>query len=270
MPRIHPTAIVSHEAVLADDVSIGAFSIIKGEVHIGAGTVIHEHCHVHGRTRIGRDCQIGPTAFVGLPPQHLRANPEVGQLIIGDRVTIRETASIHRSITEGEEHATRVGSDCLIMVAAHVGHDCALGKSVILANAVAMGGHCTVGDQAYIGGAAAIHQFVRIGRLALVGANETVTQEVPPFSAVRFAGLKGYNAVGCRRSGMRRESIHSIRAAFRCLHNHRLTANAILEIQQTLIRTPEIEELLSFIQTSKRGIVPPAARRCKILDPVAD
>lgn len=255
MAHIHPTAIVSPRAVLADDVVVDAYSIIKGEVHVGGGTIIHEHSHLHGRTVIGRDCQIGPTAFVGLPPQHQRADPNIGELVIGDRVTIRETASVHRSIVAGSENATRIGDDCYLMAGTHVGHDCVLGHSVIMANLSMMGGHCHIGDRVYLGGGSALHQFTRVGRLALIGAHETITQEVPPFSAVRFAGLKGYNAVGCRRAKMSQESICAIRAAYRCLQSHRLTSHAIDQIRATVAWLPEVQELVEFLLTTKRGIV---------------
>jgi UDP-N-acetylglucosamine acyltransferase len=268
MSKIHPTAIVSREATLADDVTVGAYSIIKGAVDVGAGTVIEEHCHIHGQTRIGQDCRIGPTAFVGLAPQHTRADPNAGQLIVGDRVIMREMVSVHRSITAGPEHATRIGSDCFLMGATHVGHDSILGTGVIMANGAAMGGHCQIGDRAFIGGAVAIHQFVRIGRLALIGANETVTQEVPPFAAMRFGGLKGYNAVGCRRADLSQQSLHAIRAAFRCLRKNRLVTHAVQEIQQTVVCIPEIEELLAFIHTTKRGMIPAVNRRAPQRDEI--
>ena len=95
--------------------AIGAYSIIKGTVRIGAGTVVHEHSHIHGTTLIGEKCEIGPAAYVGLPPQHLHADREIGQLVIGDHVTIRETATVHRAIHGGIENATRVGDHCFIM-----------------------------------------------------------------------------------------------------------------------------------------------------------
>src|SRR5689334_16133299 len=106
MHRLHPTAIVDPLAQIGDDVSRGAYSIIRGPVRIGDGTIIHEHTHLHDKTTIGRACQIGPAAYVGLAPQHLRADPTVGQLIVGDHVIIRETATIHRSTVAGADHAT--------------------------------------------------------------------------------------------------------------------------------------------------------------------
>jgi len=270
MAKIHPTALVDSGVELAPDVSIGAYSIIKGPVSIGAGTIIHEHTHVQGKTRIGQQCKIGPAAYVGLPPQHLKADPEVGALIIGDGVIIRETASVHRAIHAGEENATRVGNNCFIMGGAHIGHDCVLGHSVIMANAALLGGHCRIGDQAFLGGGVGLHQFVRVGRLAIIGGKEVVTQEVLPFAAVRDRGLRGYNAIGCKRAGMSREVIAAIRGVFRCIHAHRLIENAVEEIRLTVPDLPEVRELLDFIATAKRGIVPSVGGRRRVFDQALD
>ena len=264
MPTIHPTAIVSSDAVLADDVSIGAYSIIKGPTRIGAGTVIHEHTHVQGITSIGENCEIGPAAYIGMPAQHLTADRSIGQVVIGDRVIIRETATINRSTRVGKENATHISDNCFIMGGGHVGHDCFVGKFVVLANGGMLGGHAKIGEKVFIGGGAAIHQFVNVGRLAIIGGNEGVTQEVIPFAAVWNNGLRGYNAIGCKRSGMPRESIRAIRSAYRCLHEHRLIEQAVAEIRQTIPAVPEILEILNFIAAAKRGLVPSAGGRRQV------
>ena len=270
MANIHPTALVDASAELAADVAIGAYSIIQGPVQIGSGTIIHAHTHLQGKTRIGEHCQIGPAAYVGLAPQHLKADPNAGELSIGNHVIVRETATIHRSIHAGEDKATRVGDNCFIMGGVHVAHDCLLGHSVIMANAALLGGHCRIGDQAFIGGGATLHQFVRVGRLAIIGGNEVVTQEVLPFAAVRDRGLRGYNAIGCRRAGMNRETISAIRAVFRNIHLHRLTERALEEIRLTVPDLPEVRELLEFIATAKRGIVPSVGGRRHVFDEAMD
>jgi UDP-N-acetylglucosamine acyltransferase len=256
MPAIHPTAIVDPQVELADDVTIGAYCIITGPVKIGDGSVIHPHTQVAGKTRIGRACQIGPAAYIGLPPQHLRADLEIGQLIIGDRVIIREIATLHRSTTAGEEHATRIGDDCFLMAGVHVGHDSVLADHVTCANNVLVGGHCRIGSRAFLGGGTAFHQFVRVGRLAIISGVEPVTQDVPPFAAFRYRALKGYNAVGCRRSGMSRQAIHSLRSAFRILHANRVTSNAIAQMADLAASSPEVAELITFLKSTHRGIVP--------------
>jgi UDP-N-acetylglucosamine acyltransferase len=270
MAKIHPTAVVSPEAVLGEDVSVGAYSIIKGPVTIGAGTVIHEQTNVQGKTFIGQGCQIGPVSFVGLPPQHLNADPDAGELIIGDHVTIRETATVHRSIQSGADHATRIGSNCFLMGSVHVAHDCVLGDSVIMANAALLGGHCHIADRAFLGGGCTLNQYVRVGRLAIIAGNEALTHEVPPFAAVRYGGLKGYNAIGCQRAGMTRQAVQAIRAAYRCLHNHRLTAAAVQEIRDTVSLVPEVQELIDFIASASRGIVPSVGGRRRVFDTDSD
>jgi UDP-N-acetylglucosamine acyltransferase len=254
--NIHPTALVDSRAQLGDGVSIGGYSIIKGPVRIGPGTVIHEQTHVQGNTVIGRECQIGPGAFVGLPPQHLRAELEAGQLIIGDHVIIRETASVHRATHPGEENATRVGNHCFIMAGAHVAHDCRLEDHAILANCALLGGHCQIGASAFLGGGCTLHQFVRVGRLAIIAGNEAASQDIPPFASMRYGGLKAYNARGCQRAEVSAAAIRAIRSAYHCLHKHRIVSAALDEIRETVPDLPEIRELIEFITSSKRGIVP--------------
>jgi UDP-N-acetylglucosamine acyltransferase len=256
MPKIHPTAIVAPDVRLADDVEVGPYSILTGPLTIGAGTVILSHCVIGGPSVIGRDCRIGPAAYVGVPPQHINADHSIGRLIVGDRVTIRETATIHRSIAAGDELATKLGDDCFVMAAAHIGHNSRLGKSVIAAHGMMLGGHCLIGDNAFLGGGCAVHQFVRVGRLAIIGGNEKPTKDVPPFGAVRDGGLKGYNAIGCKRSGMSRESIAAIRGAYHALHTNRTMPAALKVMQEMGADTPEVRELLGFLTTTKRGVLP--------------
>ena len=256
MPTIHPTAIVDPRACLGDGVIIGAYCIIKGDPHIGANTVIHEHSHIHGNTTIGQQCEVGPAAYVGLKPQHLHADLNIGTLRIGDRAVIREMASLHRSIKAGDDHATRLGNDCFIMGGVHVGHDCVLASGVIAANAALLGGHCEVGEKAFLGGGCTLHQFVRIGRLAIIGGNEKPTQDVPPFGAMRTDFLRGYNAIGCKRAGMSRTALHAIRGVYRAMrlsHNRQELLSA-LEAEHGEIA--EVREILDFIRVSKRGILP--------------
>jgi UDP-N-acetylglucosamine acyltransferase len=255
MREIHPTAIVDPKAELADDVKIGAFSVIKAGVVLGPGCVIHESTHIEGKTTIGKNARIGPAAYVGLPPQHLKHDGAGTRVVIGDDVTIRETATVHRSIFPDENRATRIGNRCMLMVGSHAGHDCQVSDDVILANAVLLGGHVTVGERAFLGGAASIHQFVRVGRLVIVAGNEAISHDIPPFSAVRYRGLKGYNAIGCRRSGMPRQSISSIRAAFHAMHVHRALPD-VLAAMKKLPPAPELDELMAFLVAPGRGILP--------------
>jgi UDP-N-acetylglucosamine acyltransferase len=260
MPTIHPTAIIDPQAGLPDDVVIGPYVIIEGMVELGPGAVVHAHSVLRGFTRIGKNARIGPAAYVGADPQHLGFKPDMQTwLIIGDNAIIRENANLHRAFKTGEENATRIGHDCFVMGTAHVGHDCVIGNKVILGHGMMLAGHVTVGDNVFIGGNTGVHQFVRIGRLAMVGGHEVPTRDIPPFAALRWGGLKGYNAVGCRRAGFSREAISAIRKAYHCYHTHRTVPAAVAAIKDTCPPLPEIQEILDFIAGTKRGIMPSVA-----------
>ena len=272
--RIHPSALVDPRAELAYDVRVGAYSIINGGVTIAPGSTVFEHCVLQGPTAIGRNCRIGPGACLGGDPQHawfVHDEAAPTYLVIGDNVIIRECARLNRSTTPGIEHATQVGDGCFIMGAAHVGHDSVMEADVVLADSALLGGHCHVGRKAFIGGGCTIHQFVRVGRLSIIAGNEASSHDVPPFGAMRYGRLKGYNAIGCRRAGMSREAITAIRGCYHRLHAHRTTSAAVAAIRAELPDLPEVRELLAFIQQSKRGILPSTASRAgnANLDPAA-
>ncbi|HEX3356306.1 MAG TPA: acyl-ACP--UDP-N-acetylglucosamine O-acyltransferase [Tepidisphaeraceae bacterium] len=257
MSLIHPTAIIDRRAELAADVEIGPYAVIEGRVSIGKGTRIESHSILRGHTVIGAACKIGPAAHVGLDPQHLKFDGSETSLIIGDNVIIRESASIHRAFKPGQEHATRIGDRCFLMGASHVAHDCRLGDDVILANNVMLGGHVSVAERTFLGGGTGVHQFVQIGRLVIIAGNESISRDIPPFAAVRYGGMKGYNAIGCRRAGISQASIHAIRRTFHCLHTHRTIPAAVKAIEASPdAQAPEVQELLHFIATAKRGIQP--------------
>lgn len=260
MPKIHPTAIVDAQAELADDVEVGPYAIVGANVSVGAGTVILSHSILQGPMTLGAGCKVGPAACLGQDPQHLdfltRPDPPITWLTIGDRTIIREGATVHRAIKPGRENATRVGDDCLLMGAVHVAHDCRIEDRVIMANGALLGGHCQIGQRAFLGGGCTMHQFVRIGRLAIISGNEASSRDIPPFAAMRYGGLKGYNAVGCRRAGLPRSAIAAIRQAYHCVHTHRTTNHIVSAVRETVPQTPEIAELLDFIAASRRGILP--------------
>lgn len=260
VPHAHPTALVSLEARIAPDVTIGAFAVIDGPVTIGPGCTVGPHVHLIGPMTIGANNHIHTGAVLGGPPQHLGYKNEPTTVEIGDGNTFREHVTVNRGMPVGSgTGTTKIGDRCLFMAGAHVAHDCVVGNDVILANGALLGGHVTVGDRAFLSGNSAVHQFCRVGRLAFLSGTSATTKDIPPFWVMQDVNrVRGLNLVGMKRAGMPPAERAAVRSAFRIIYLTRpapLLSVALLRIEAELGRVPAVQELLQFARTSKRGIV---------------
>jgi UDP-N-acetylglucosamine acyltransferase len=255
---VHPTAIVSSLARIAETADIGPYSIINGDVEIGAGTRLMAHVYMEGPLRAGEDNIFFPYSTVGVVSQDLKYRGEIAETRIGNRNKIREFVTIHRG-TEGGGLLTSIGDDNLLMAYVHVAHDAHVGNHAVLANAVTLGGHVTVGDWAVIGASTGVHQFCRVGRHAIIGGYSVVTQDVLPYSnTVSERGIKvfGANGTGLERRGFEPATIEKLQTAMRLLTRSGLnTSQAVERIRAEIADCPEVEEVLAFIGESKRGVI---------------
>jgi UDP-N-acetylglucosamine acyltransferase len=250
MTQIHPTAIVSPAAQLGQDVEIGAFCTVGPEVQLGDGVRLVSHVVIEGATQIGAATTVHPFAVLGGAPQHLAHKGEPTRLVIGERNIIREHVTMHTG-TVGGGGITKVGSDSLYMVGAHVAHDCIIGDRVTFANNATLGGHVVIGDFVFMGGLCAVHQFTRIGRYSFVGGGGVVTKDIIPYGSVwgNHAHLEGLNLVGLKRRGFSREAINALRAAYRLLFADEGTFQERLDdVAETHVGAPEVMEIVEFIR----------------------
>ena len=219
MPTIHPTAIVDASAEIADTAAIGPYCVIGPEVSIGRGTVLHNHVIIQSLTTIGEDNRIYPYAVLGADPQDRKFRGERAYCVIGDRNRIREHVTIHRG-TENGGGTTRVGSDNLIMVVAHIAHDCQIGNHVTVANQVMLAGHVRVEHGANIGGGAGVHHFATVGTCSFVGGLARITRDVPPFMIVEGnpAEVRAVNSIAMNRRGYGPQDIDAVKDAYRRLY----------------------------------------------------
>jgi UDP-N-acetylglucosamine acyltransferase len=257
---IHPTAVVDPQAVIHETAEIGAYTVIEGKVTIGADTVVASHAHLSGPMVIGARNRIGSFTSIGAPPQDMHYKGEPTELIIGDDNLIREYASIHRGTVAGKGK-TVIGNGNMLMAYTHVAHDCIVGNKVIMANVATLAGHVEIGDHVNLGGLVAVHQFCRIGAHTYVGGLSGISLDVPPF--VIIAGtrnrmrISGINKIGMRRSGMSREGIGKLEEAFRIIFRspQLLLNDALVKVRQEIPDCPEVDLLVEFFLTSKRGVV---------------
>ncbi|CQJ33665.1 acyl-ACP--UDP-N-acetylglucosamine O-acyltransferase [Yersinia enterocolitica] len=254
---IHPSSIVEEGAVIGAGVRIGPFCFVGSQVEIGAGTELKSHVVVNGITKIGSDNQIYQFASIGEANQDLKYAGEPTRVEIGDRNRIRESVSIHRGTVQGGG-LTKVGSDNLLMINAHIAHDCIIGDRCILANNATLGGHVEIDDFAIIGGMTAIHQFCVIGAHVMVGGCSGVAQDVPPFVIAQgnHATPFGINIEGLKRRGFDKESLHAIRNAYKLLYRSGRTLDEVKpEIAELAEQHPAVQAFIDFFARSTRGII---------------
>ncbi len=257
IPRIHPTAIISPDNVkLGKNVSIGPYTIVEENVTVGDGCIIKAHVHIGARTTLGKNCRLFNGAVVGEIPQDLKYADEETETIVGDNVIIREYCTIHRGTTD--RWKTTIGNNVLIMAYSHIGHDCVIGDNTIIANSCNMGGHVEVGDFVIIGGAVPIHQFVKIGKHAFIAGGFRISKDIPPYIRASNIPLtyNGLNSVGLHRRGFPSETIQQIKHAYtRIYRSHMNVGQAVKHIKSNMALTPEVQDILDFIDESTRGII---------------
>lgn len=256
MTEIHKTTIVHPKAEIDNDVVIGPYAVIGENVKIGNRTKIGAHVVIEGWTEIGEDCTFFHMSSVGTVPQDLKFAGEETRLKIGRGNTFREFVTLNRGTLAGGGETT-IGDHNFLMAYVHVAHDCQIGNHVIMANAATLAGHIHIGDHAVIGGLVGIHQFVRVGAYAMVGGCSAVAQDIPPFMSAAgvHAKLYGLNLVGLKRHGFSKERLQGLKKAYQIIFRSGLTLKeAVKKVQKEVAMSVDIQELLKFVEGSKRGI----------------
>ena len=254
---IHPTALIDPKAELADDVEVGAFSIVNAKVRIDSGTKIRSHAVITGRTTIGKNNEIFQFTSIGEQPQDKKYNGEDTELIIGDNNTIRESCTFSRGSSQGGG-VTRIGNNNWIMACVHIAHDCILGDDIIMANNASLAGHVTIGDHAILSGYSLIHQFCTVGEHSFTSFASHVNQSIPPYVTVagEKARVKGINSEGLKRRGFTPEQISQVRRAYKALYRESLPLDeATARITEMASDSPELELLVNFLNLAERGII---------------
>jgi UDP-N-acetylglucosamine acyltransferase len=248
---IHP------EAQLGTNVKVEHFAAIYEDVVIGENTWIGPNVTIFPGSRIGKDCKIFPGAVIGAIPQDLKFHGETSLVEIGDRVVIRECATVNRG-TEASG-TTKVGNDTMLMAYVHVAHDCIIGEHCILANSTNLAGHVTIEDYAYFGGMSGAHQFTKIGKHSFISGGSMIGKDVPPFCLVMRnpAQYAGINSVGLKRHNFTAEEIHMIQDAYRFIFGNKglNTTQALQKITEEIPQSALRDYILNFIKTSDRGII---------------
>ncbi len=256
MYKVHPTSIITGDVEIGEGVEIGPYTVIEGKVKIGKGTKIGSRVSIKGITTIGEDCRIFDGAVIGEEPQHLKYKGEETEVFIGNRVIIREYATVHRGTAIGIGK-TIVEDEVMLMAYSHVAHDCIVGRGTIMANCSALAGHVEVGEYTFIGGLSAVQQWRKIGRYCMIGGLTGVTKDIPPFTIAsgQHALLYGINIKGLKNRGFDEETISVLKQVYiELFKKDRPIKEAMKEVKNRFNNIKEVEEFLSFIESSQIGV----------------
>jgi UDP-N-acetylglucosamine acyltransferase len=255
---IHPTAVVAPSAQVPESCTVGPYSTIGPDVVLGEDCELVSHVVLDGHLTIGARNRFFSFGCIGISPQDLKYKGEPTQAAIGDDNTIRESVTISRG-TAGGGGLTKIGSHCLIMAYAHVGHDSSIGSHCILANAATLAGHVIVEDYATVGAFSAVHQFCRVGRYAYIGGGTICTQDILPYSltsAKREARAYGINKIGLERRGFDSARLRALGHAYRILSAAKMnTTQAIAKLKEEGIANEDVAYLVEFVESAKRGVL---------------
>tara|TARA_B100000989_G_C19403922_1_gene411206 strand:- start:19 stop:801 length:783 start_codon:yes stop_codon:yes gene_type:complete len=250
---IHETAIVDKKAKISDSAIIGPYSIIGPYVEIEEGSEIQSHVILQGNTIIGKNTKIFPFASIGTSPQDLKYSGEYTKLEIGNNNIIREHVTINIG-TQGGGGITKIGNNNLMMIGAHIAHDCKVGNNTVIANCAAIAGHAEIADDVIIGGNCGIQQFTRIGKMAMIGGMTAVSRDVIPYG-LSFGNrnyLEGINLVGLRRKKVSNKEILSLSEAYKEIFKTKALHENLTKLSEKLKSNIYVMEIIDFINHDKK------------------
>lgn len=256
--KIHETAIISSDAQIGNNVEIGPYTVVENDVIIKDNCKIGSYVTLAEGVRLDENVKVFNGAVLGTVPQDLKFGGEKTLLEIGEGTVIREFATLNRGTKDRGK--SKVGKNCLIMAYAHIAHDCFIGDNCILVNGASLAGHIDVGNHVILSGSVLVHQFGKIGNYTMVEGGCKVKKDLPPYLLVmgepaRFSGL---NKIGLSRKGFSKETIQKISDAYRIVYRDGLLLEeAILQLEKDYSDVKEVMEIVTFLKSSKRGIVRP-------------
>ena len=250
---IHKTALIDPKAKISSNIEVGPYSIIGPDVEIDDDVIIQSHVSITGHTKIGKKNIFYPMSSIGSDPQDLKYKGEKTSLIIGEANTIREHVTINTGTKQGGG-ITKVGNNNLIMIGAHIAHDCIVGNNVVMANNSAIAGHAFIEDSVIIGAKCGIQQFVRIGKLAMIGGMTGVSRDVIPYSLSTGNRnfLNGINIVGLRRIKTQNKDIINLTEAYKEIFKTENLSNNLNNLSNKYKDNHLVDEVIQFINKDKK------------------
>jgi UDP-3-O-[3-hydroxymyristoyl] glucosamine N-acyltransferase len=197
---IHPTAVISSNATLGKNVSIGAYAVIGENAAIGSNTKIGEGCVIGMQSQIGADCMFYPNVvvyhqciignrvvlhsgavigsdgfgFAPKPDGTYEKIPQLGIVTIEDDVEIGANTTIDRAVM-GDTHIHHgVKIDNLVQIA----HNVVVGEDTVIAAQTGISGSTKIGKYCMIGGQVGLAGHIEIADHTVIMAQSGIHNNI--------------------------------------------------------------------------------------------
>jgi acetyltransferase-like isoleucine patch superfamily enzyme len=207
--NFHPTAVVSEDATLGADVSVGPFSVIGPNVRVGAGTSIGSHCVIGESSPLATgQLTIGERSLIRSHSVIYQGSEFGDELETGHHVVLREGLKVGRNLRAGSYSDFQGDSRIADYVRCHSG--VFVSKRAVIQSYVWVFPQCallddptppsanenhqgvTLQEYAVVGAKSCIAPGVVVGENSFVAAGSMVTRNVGPGSAVRGNPAKAF------------------------------------------------------------------------------
>ncbi|MBT5927293.1 MAG: acyl-ACP--UDP-N-acetylglucosamine O-acyltransferase [Verrucomicrobia bacterium] len=250
---IHATAVIHPKAELDPSVIVGPFAVIDEGVRLEADCEVGPHAHLTGQLEAGKGCRFHTGVVIGDAPQDMKYANEPTRLLIGASNVFREHVTVHRSNSLDED--TTIGEGNFFMANSHLGHNCHVGNHNVIVNGALIAGHVTIEDRAFISGSCMVHQFARIGTLSMMQGGAGISKDLPPFMmSMANNTVCGLNTVGLRRAGLNLQERTELKKLYHHLYSGKLLLGEAVIQGMELFSSAPCQQVLTFVQASKRGI----------------
>lgn len=179
--------IISHFAVIGNDVNIGSRVtiypgvVIGDHVTIGDNTIIYpnvsvyDHCTIGSRVIIHAGTVIGSDGFGFAPDKEKYCKiPHRGMVQIDDDVEIGANNTIDRA-TFGKTWLQKgVKTDNLV----HIAHNVVIGENTLLVAQVGISGSTSIGNHAILAGQAGVSGHLQIGNNVIIGPQAGIAKSI--------------------------------------------------------------------------------------------
>lgn len=215
---IGPQAVIGADVVIGDHTYIGPGVVVMDQVTIGEQTIVMPNvtiladCVIGNQVYLDSGCVIGGQGF-GFANEkgEWQKIPQLGKVVVGNRVFIGVNANIHRGAIED----TLIEDNCIIDSLVHIAHNVQVGYGSAIASQVGFAGSTKVGKYCVFAGQVGVNGHIELADGAQFGAKAGVTHSIK--TAGNYSGFPAIPTSEWQKNMVRSKHLHEMAQKIRML-----------------------------------------------------